>query len=387
VRPSRLTTPRIAPKDPSTWTDADSTLAATYSTDGGRNNAFRTLLNHPEMVKGILPVTNYLGRDSGLAPREREILILRTAWLTQSDYLWGYHSQAGSQAGLSDDEIRRIAQGADAPGWHPFEAALVRAADEMYLNGMIATPSWNVLAARYSTPQLIDVTFTIAQYTLVGGALNSMGVQPVPASGPPLPKLPDLPYRVSVAPREPAPTSPRIAPLQWSDMTPAVKAMVDPTNTQGANGLYRAIVRNPKIYPVRHLQSEHIRLRATLSTYQRELLILRSAWHVRGEYPWAQHVGNGRRAGLDTPKIAIGPDAPGWSPLDKALLNAADDLYRQDMVSDATWNAMIAGGLNTQQLMDVLVTAGGYRIVGEVGSTFGLPLEPKAERFPVLSSQ
>jgi 4-carboxymuconolactone decarboxylase len=42
---------------------------------------------------------------------------------------------------------------------------------------MIGDATWSALAARYSTMQLLDLVFTVGQYTLVSMALNTLGVQ------------------------------------------------------------------------------------------------------------------------------------------------------------------------------------------------------------------
>jgi 4-carboxymuconolactone decarboxylase len=157
-----------------------------------------------------------------------------------------------------------------------------------------------------------------------------------------------------------------------------------PLSANAAPG--RTFARNPKLYPPRQLLSEHIRLRSTLSAHARELLILRPGWLARSEYEWAQHVRNGRQAGLDSNRIASGADAPGWDPFDVALVRAADELYRDDYISDATWTAL-AARFNASELMDVLITAGGYRMVSMALNAFGVQLEPGAERFPVAPTR
>ena len=42
---------------------------------------------------------------------------------------------------------------------------------------MIRDATWRALAARYDVRQLMDLVFTVGQYTLVSMALNTLGVQ------------------------------------------------------------------------------------------------------------------------------------------------------------------------------------------------------------------
>ena len=54
-----------------------------------------------------------------------------------------------------------------------FDAALLRAADELHDDAFISDATWSTLASRYSTEQLMDVVFCVGQYVLVshGGEL------------------------------------------------------------------------------------------------------------------------------------------------------------------------------------------------------------------------
>ena len=117
------------------------------------------------------------GRDLKVGARERELLILRIGWLCQAEYEWGQHVVFGKGAGLTDEEIARIKEGPDAKGWAPFDAALLRAADELHADAFISDATWAALSARYSTEQLMDVVFAVGQYNLVSMALNTFGVQ------------------------------------------------------------------------------------------------------------------------------------------------------------------------------------------------------------------
>jgi alkylhydroperoxidase family enzyme len=172
----RLARPRIDPMPESEWSDEVREILPQNPGATHVANIFTTLARHPKLLKRWLVFGGHILGKSTLPPREREILILRTGWLWRCEYEWGQHVIIGRKAGLSDDEIRRITQGATAPGWDPFEAALLRAADELRADAMISDATWRVLAARYGTRELIDLVFTVGQYTLVSMALNTLGV-------------------------------------------------------------------------------------------------------------------------------------------------------------------------------------------------------------------
>lgn len=168
---------RVAPLPRAEW-DAEVTEMLAAMEMGGRVlNIFQTLARHPKLLKRWLVFGNHVLLKSTLSPRDRELLILRTGWNCSAEYEWGQHVLIGKQVGLSDEEIDRVTRGPDAPGWAASDADLLRAADELHRDSRIADATWSALAARYTTQQLLDLVFTVGQYTLVSMALNSLGVQ------------------------------------------------------------------------------------------------------------------------------------------------------------------------------------------------------------------
>jgi 4-carboxymuconolactone decarboxylase len=173
----RLTKPRLEPLAEEKWDDDTREMLERLKVDGRVFNIFRTLSAHPNLLKKWLVFGNHILNKSTLPPRERELLILRVGWLCRAEYEWGQHVVIGKKAGLTDDEIDRIKEGPDAPGWSEFDATLLRAVDELRAQAFISDDVWNALAATYDTRQLLDLIFTVGQYNLVSMALNTLGVR------------------------------------------------------------------------------------------------------------------------------------------------------------------------------------------------------------------
>jgi 4-carboxymuconolactone decarboxylase len=172
----RRTKPRVEPIPEAEWTDEVRELLPP-GPSGRVLNIFSTLARHPKLLKRWQVFGAHILGKSTLPPRDREIAILRVGWLCRCEYEWGQHAVIGRLVGLSDDEIRRTTLGPSAPGWDPFEATLLAAVDELRADSMIADPTWAALGARYDVRQLLDLVFTVGQYTLVSMALNTLGVQ------------------------------------------------------------------------------------------------------------------------------------------------------------------------------------------------------------------
>src|SRR5688572_14665487 len=372
--------PRLRPVPAGALTAQQRELVTAHAGAFGVGADFRTLLVHPELVKGVLPFANYILSASTLTPRHRELLILRTAALTRSDYLWSKHQARAEGAAITSAERTRIASGAGGDGWSFFEAALLRAADELHEYSFVTDATWSALAKQYGVHELMDAVFTVAEATMLANTFNSLGTEPdTPVTG-----FANRGARYTADRRHVPLTTPRIEPVVQAQATPEIRAMLDPSGSgRDIAAVYRTFARHPRLYVPRQILSEYIRTKATLSPRVREMLILRIGWRCRSAYEWAAHAPAGRRAGLADDQIRMlaraGDD--GWSAADAAIVRAADELFDDDTISDATWKALDAQ-FDERQLLDVLITTGGYRMVSMVLNTFGVSAEPNSETFP-----
>jgi alkylhydroperoxidase family enzyme len=170
--------PRIEPLPESDWDEEIRPLLDAMKTFGGGRvfNIFSTLAHHPKLLKNWMVFGTQILNKSALPARERELVILRIGWLCRAEYEWAQHVVIGKQCGVSDEDLRRIPIGPDAAGWGDLDRLLLRAADELHGDHCIGAPTWEALSTRLDTKQLMDLIFTVGQYTLVSMALNSLGV-------------------------------------------------------------------------------------------------------------------------------------------------------------------------------------------------------------------
>jgi alkylhydroperoxidase family enzyme len=140
-------------------------------------NIFATLAHHPKLMKRWMVFGSHVLAKSALPARDRELLVLRTGWDCRAPYEWGQHVAIARSVGIADDEIARIAEGPDAPGWSDADALLLRAADELYADRTLSDPTYNALAERYDVQALLDLVFTVGQYNLVSMVLNAFRVE------------------------------------------------------------------------------------------------------------------------------------------------------------------------------------------------------------------
>lgn len=111
-----------------------------------------------------------------LPAKDREKIILRTAWNCRSRYEWGQHVDIGLRVGVSDAEIIRVTQNPDAIT-DLRERSLIQACDELFRDKFISDATWQTLANHYSEKLLIEIVMLIGHYEMVAGFLNSAGLQ------------------------------------------------------------------------------------------------------------------------------------------------------------------------------------------------------------------
>jgi len=368
-------------------TDRQRALIASYVRGGVLTNDIRTLLNHPDALPGVMPFWNYVESESTLPARDRAVLMLRTAWLSRSGYLWAKYA-SGARALLTPTDLQRIAA---APGIPPdsFDVTLLRAADGLHRQSFIDDDTWMALDARYGTEQLMDALFTVAETTMLAGLANSLGV---PIDDDFTVRAPSWALGGNLVRTHPKLSAPRIPPLEQTFWTGDLRALLDPDATgRPIAAVYRTFAQHPALYRPRQELSEYIRTKATLPPRVRELAILRIGALCGSDYEWAAHAPAGRAAGLtadEVRRIAMTPLAPtaavsvpGWSSADAAVIRAADELFVADAISEPTWTALSAT-FDRRQRIDLLITIGGYRMVSMALNTLGVPLEPDSETIP-----
>ncbi|HEY8482250.1 MAG TPA: carboxymuconolactone decarboxylase family protein [Spirillospora sp.] len=99
-----------------------------------------------------------------------------------------------------------------------------------------------------------------------------------------------------------------------------------------------------------------------------ELVILRVA-HLRDcRYEFDHHVRLARRAGVgdrDVERLKDGPAAGGWSPRERAILTAADQLHHRRDIDDDAWTRLRAH-LTEAECVELTMLVGHYEMLATV---------------------
>ena len=127
----------------------------------------------------------------------------------------------------------------------------------------------------------------------------------------------------------------------------------------------------------------HILHRNSLPERIRELAIIRTCAHARGAYPYRQHVGIGRSAGLaETEITAVGQLRPrGLIGKTQILVALIDALYRNNDLDDQEWGRA-QSAFTIEQIMEVVVIGGFYGLISAILNVARTPLEPRSDSLP-----
>jgi len=201
----------------------------------------------------------------------------------------------------------------------------------------------------------------------------------------------------------PTPRHPRLAPLPAEEWSPEVQRLLGGTRARvaalegGATSESDRAESEPKTLNILRTIAHHPKLlgpflgfatvigqEGELARRDSELLALRASWNCQSEFEWGHHVEYARAAGLsdrEIERIIAGPEAPGWSPADRALLRAADQLHASQQIEDAVWEAL-AARYSAAQLVESPFVVGQYTMLSMVANSTGVALEEGYDRMP-----
>lgn len=109
-----------------------------------------------------------------LPPPERELAVLRVAWVCGAPFEWGEHVHLAERIGISRQSVERITQGSSAAGWTEHEAAILCGVDELILDQTLHEQTYATLARQWSERQLIEYLQMVGHYVATAFVQNSL---------------------------------------------------------------------------------------------------------------------------------------------------------------------------------------------------------------------
>ena len=173
--------PRLPQLEPDQFTDEARDMFARWKTgpfkDAETNPPLKTLAHHPVLADLFSQLNLHLLLNSSLPVRQRQIAIMRTAWVCGARYMWSSHLRTSQSFGLEPELFKPLQVGADDPYFSDFERIIIRATEELVEDRLISDASWAALMVEWTNQQMLDFMFTVGAYVMVAGVMRSTGVQ------------------------------------------------------------------------------------------------------------------------------------------------------------------------------------------------------------------
>lgn len=173
---------RIEPLPPGGFSDEADALASGVRDALGISQAsvpdyFATMFRHPGLYRLQMEAGALLLGSGALAPRERELAVLRVAWLCGAPYEWSAHVVIARKCGLDCAELERITDGSAAPNWSDHDRAILRGVEELVRDHMISDETWAALARSWDERQLIEFPALVGNYITIALIQNSLRIR------------------------------------------------------------------------------------------------------------------------------------------------------------------------------------------------------------------
>lgn len=141
---------------------------------------FLTLGRHQQVFWPWLAFAGSLLAPGGLSRAETELVVLRTATLSGSDYELRLHRPIARGAGLSAADVDRVSDGPDADGWTARQRVLLRAVDGLHAEEDLDDATWAALAGEYGERTALEVVLVAGHYRMLATAIRVARLQPDP---------------------------------------------------------------------------------------------------------------------------------------------------------------------------------------------------------------
>ena len=178
-------------------------------------------------------------------------------------------------------------------------------------------------------------------------------------------------------------TEPRLEPVppeQWNEETIEAlqqafpEAVIARFKNEGAPTAITTMLHHPALAGSWLAYNNVLLWSPALDHRLRELMVLRVAHRTHAPYEWDQHVKLAERYGVtaaDVDAVKVGSTHDGWSPLERDLLAATDQLIDDYRIDDDTWRRL-AEQLDGRQLVETVFVVGTYTCLAMAFNSFAL---------------
>lgn len=141
-------------------------------------NISRMLAGSPSMFQPLTRVFSAYLSDGVLTDTMREVVILRTGHLCNSEYEVINHNRVARLIGMSEERIQALKPGGDPALFSAEEQAVLAFVDDVVTEGGASQASFDAVAAFMSPAEMLETTVVIGVYTMVSQICATFDIEP-----------------------------------------------------------------------------------------------------------------------------------------------------------------------------------------------------------------
>lgn len=135
------------------------------------------LANHPALFSAWWNYRMHSVQGGDLEQRDCELVILRVAVRMKAWYEWAAHVDRGLAAGMSLEDVLRVATGPAADAWSQKDSALLLAVDQLLDQQRIDSESRATLEIFFSKTQIIDIISLQGMYVTIACLIGTWPIE------------------------------------------------------------------------------------------------------------------------------------------------------------------------------------------------------------------
>ena len=139
-------------------------------------NVTRMMANAPASLDAFLALAASILFESKFDPRKREIAVLRVAHVTQAHYEWTHHVAFAKRVGVTDEEIKIIADDKQVKSLDDEGNLLCRVADEISLDVRLSDEALEQILMLYGVQGATELILCCSYFNMLSRFLESTRV-------------------------------------------------------------------------------------------------------------------------------------------------------------------------------------------------------------------
>jgi alkylhydroperoxidase family enzyme len=139
---------------------------------------FQVLLNHPTLARALNDLLATVLWHGTLAPRLRELVIMRIGWLTACDYEWTQHWRVACGLGVPAEDLLGVRDWSARASFGGAERAVLAATDDVLRDGAVSATTWAACERELGADPavLVELTTAIGAWRMIATILHSLEV-------------------------------------------------------------------------------------------------------------------------------------------------------------------------------------------------------------------